>query len=100
MDQIPKEIIEKELSKIMHPEINFSLVKLSMIKNIEIKENLVSLTLKLPFLAVPIKEDLINSIKESITNINQNLQSKISILQMSEKERRDFVELAREGWKI
>lgn len=97
---ISKEDIENILSKVMHPEINFSLLKLGMIKDIEVKDNAVSVTLMLPFLGVPIKEDLINLIKESITNLSKDLKIEIKIAEMNQEGRQKFMELSREGWAL
>ncbi len=100
MKKISKKDIEDALSKIMHLEINYSLVELGMIKDIEIEDAAVSVTLVLPFLDIPIKKDLINLIKESIRNLDKNIKIKIKIAEMNEKEKERFIKLAREGWKV
>lgn len=44
------------LSKAIHPEIDCSLVKLGMIKNIEARDAVVSITSVLPFLEIPLED--------------------------------------------
>jgi metal-sulfur cluster biosynthetic enzyme len=92
--------IEKALSKIMHPEINYSLVDLGMIEDVIYKKDEVNLTLKLPFLQVPVKDLLIQSIKEVLADLDEAIQVKVNVEQMSEEERDNFTKMAKEGWKL
>jgi len=92
--------VEQALSQIMHPEINYSLVDLGMIMDVVCKEDVVDLILKLPFLQVPIKELLIQSIKEALADLDEAIQVKINIEQMSQEERDKFAKMAKEGWKL
>ncbi len=96
MKEISKKSITKALSKAMHPEINYSLIKLGMIDNIKVDKK-ISLDLKLPFLEVPIKEDLVNIIKKNLRELG-NFKIEIKIKKMSEKEKEKFMRLARKGW--
>lgn len=96
--KITKEEIKKELAKAIHPEINYNLVELGMIKDIKIKNNIVSITLVLPFLEIPIKENLIDLTKESIRNLNIKIEIKTA--KMNEKEKERFMKMANEGWKF
>jgi len=96
---ISKEDIKIELSKATHPEINCSLVELGMVKDIEAKDAAVSITLVLPFLDIPIKEDLIDLIKESLKNLGKNIKIKIKTAEMNEKEKERFMKLAMEALK-
>ena len=100
MKNISREDIKSELSKVIHPEINCSLVELGMVREIEVKDVAVSITLVLPFLGIPIKEDLIDFIKESVKNLGKNIKIKIKTAEMNEKEKERFMKLAREGWKV
>lgn len=47
---------------------------------------------------VPIKEDLICSIKEAITKLNADVKIEIKLAEMSQKERTKFMTMAREAW--
>ncbi len=100
MEQISKEDVEGALSKAMHPEISYSLVKLGMIRNISIGKDKVTLTLALPFLNIPIKEGLIKLVKEYIRKLDRNVEIEVKMTEMDEKEKARFMKLAQEGWKV
>ena len=92
--------IDRALSKVKHPEINYSLVDLGMIKDVVCEERKVNLTLKLPFLQVPIKDILIKGIKKTLANQDSSIQVEINIEQMNQEERDKFAKMAKEGWKF
>ena len=92
--------IEKTLSKIIHPEINYSLVDLGMIEDMVYKEKHVLLTLKLPFPQVPVKDLLIEIIKKMLSGLDSSIQVEINIEQMNQEERDNFTKMAKKGWKL
>ena len=94
--ELTEEIINQRLSKAMHPEINSSLLELGMIKDVKLKNSEISLTLLLPFLNVPIKDMLIQIIKDSL----KSKKVKIKIAEMNEKEKEKFMEMAQQGWRF
>jgi len=100
MDKFSPHDVEQALSKVMHPEINYSLVDLEMIKDVVCEERKVSLTLKLPFLQVPVKDLLIDIIKKTLSDLNSSIQVEINMEQMSQQERDKFKKMAKEGWKL
>ncbi|NCF75541.1 MAG: DUF59 domain-containing protein [Xanthomonadaceae bacterium] len=100
MKKILEKDIRKVLSKEKHPEINSSLIELGIIKNINIKNDLVLVVLAFPFLGIPIKEDLINIVKKSIWSLNKDIKVKTKIVEMNEEEKNKFMEKAKEGWKF
>ena len=92
--------VEQALSKVVHPEIDYRLVDLGMIKDVVCEEDKVGLTLKLPFLEIPIKEDLIQSINGALADLDKAIQVDINVEQMSQEEREKFMSMAKEGWKF
>ena len=100
MTELSHPEIEQALSKVMHPEINYSLIELGMIEDVFCKEDEVNLTLKLPFLQVPVKDLLIESIKNTLSDLDSAVQMEINIEQMSREDRENFAKMAREGWKL
>ena len=92
--------VEQALSKVMHPEIDYRLVDLGMIKDVICEEDKVGLTLKLPFLGIPIKEDLIQSIKGALADLDKVIQVEINEEEMSHEEREKFMSMAKERWKF
>jgi metal-sulfur cluster biosynthetic enzyme len=100
MTEISQKSVEKALSKLMHPEINYSLVDLGMIKDTAFRQNKVSVILKVPFLDVPIRDHLIQMIKESVSDLNETVETEINLQQMSQQERDEFRKKAKKGWKF
>ena len=92
--------VEQALSKVMHPEIKYSLVDLGMIEDVVYEEGKVRLTLKLPFLNVPVKESLTQGIKEALADLDEAIQVKLNLEQMSQEKRENFMKMAKEGWKL
>ena len=100
MTELSQPEIEQALSKIMHPEINYSLVDLGMIEDVICKKDEVNLSLKLPFPQVPVKDLLIDIIKKTLSDLNSSIQVEIDMEQMSQEERENFTKMAKEGWKL
>ncbi len=100
MDKFLPQNVEQALSKVMHPEINYSLVDLGMIKNVICEGKKVDLTLKLPFLQVPVKDLLITNIKKSLADLDNSIQVETNIEEMSQEERDNFTKMAKKGWKL
>ena len=92
--------VDQALSKVMHPEIDYSLVDLGMIKDVAYEQKKVSLSLMLPFLHVPVKDLLIESIKKALYDLDNTIQVEIDMEQMSQEERQNFTKMAKEGWKL
>ncbi|MCK4322777.1 DUF59 domain-containing protein [candidate division WOR-3 bacterium] len=92
--------INQALSKVMHPEVRYSLVDLGIIKEVVAEENKVSFILNLPFLEIPIKDYLIQIIKEALTNLDKDVEVEIKLEQMNQRERDEFMKKAKEGWKF
>jgi ATP-binding protein involved in chromosome partitioning len=84
----------------MHPEINHNLVNLGMIEDVVYKQKHVSLTLNLPFLQVPVKDVLMESIKKALADLDSSIEIEMNIKQMTEQRREKFTKMAKEGWKF
>jgi len=100
MDKFSPHDVEQELSKVMHPEINYSLVDLGMVEDIVCDKDEVHLALKLPFLQVPVKDLLIDIIKKTLSDMDSSIHVEINIEQMNQEERDNFTKMAKEGWKL
>lgn len=88
------EKIRKVLKKVIHPEFNKNLIELGMIRNIKIEKNKIIVVLVLPFLYVPIKEQLVKIIKQTIKK-NLDIIPIIEIKEMNQKEKKKFGEIVR-----
>ncbi|MBA7703097.1 hypothetical protein ES703_111879 [subsurface metagenome] len=91
--------IEKALKEIEHPEVSSTLFNLGMIKDIDIKEGKVTLTLKVPMLDIPIKDYLINDIKSTVKKEDENVEVEIKIEEMNGDERARFMRMAQDAWR-
>ena len=89
------EKIKKTLKKTKHPEFDKNLIELGMIRDIEIRKNKIIVVLVLPFLHVPIREQLLKIIKEIIKE-NFDIVPLIKIKEMNQKEKKKFGGIVRE----
>ncbi len=91
--------IGEALKEVEHPEIASNLFNLGMINDIDIKEDKVTLTLKVPMLDIPIKDHLINDIKSAVKKENENVEVEINIEEMNPDERAKFTKMAQSAWR-
>jgi len=96
---LTKEQVIQALSRVTHPEIDYSLVDLGMIKNVSIDGERMTVTMNLPFAGIPIKELLVRMVREAVANEDESAQVELQFDTMSDQERAAFVEKARERWK-
>ena len=94
-----EQYIRREIGNVMHPTINCSLVELGIVKNIEIKTGKVTITLALPFAGVPdsIKDYLVDSLRESIEEVEAVVE--IKTVAMTKEELKRFLALEKKNWK-
>jgi len=94
-----KQVIDV-LREVMHPEIEQrDLVGLKMIRDVSVKDEKVTLTLVLPFREIPIKDDLVSSVREAVTSLDANLKVEVKLAEMSQQERAAFMTEAQGGPK-
>ena len=93
-----KEEVMDILNKVMHPEINASLVELGMIKEANVNENKVTVVMAFPFPGVPIKGMLIESVRKPLEEAGLSVEIKDTVMDQSELEK--FFRLEQEKWKF
>jgi len=93
-----KEEVMNILNKVMHPEIDASLVELGMIKEVNVKENKVTVVMVFPFPGVPIKGMLIESVKKPLEDAGLNVEIKDTVMDQGELEK--FFRMEQEKWKF
>jgi len=91
-----QEVIEA-ISVVEHPAIAFSLVELGIVKDIELNENIVSVTFAFPFPNIPIATQLIDSIEQPVKHLG--LDFKYEIVIMTDEERERFMQMEGEAWR-
>jgi ATP-binding protein involved in chromosome partitioning len=100
MKKISQENVNQSLAEVVCPEIDYSLVDLGMIKDVVFNENEVSLTLKLPFSEIPIRDYLIKVKKKALADLDQAIEVELAVVEMDPQERDEFMKKAKEGWKL
>jgi len=86
--------IKDVLKKAMHPELDKNLVELAMIRDVIIKNSEVKVILVVPFLQVPIKDDLISIVKDTIKK-EKGIEAEVIIKEMNEDEKKIFGDMVK-----
>lgn len=86
-DRVSENIIKDALKEIKHPAIDTTLLDLGIIKNIKAEKNKAIITLSFPFGNIPIKEQLINLVKEPLAKLSIDAEIKITTMDKDELEK-------------
>ena len=89
--------IIQTIEMIQHPAIATSLVNLGMLEEIDFEDNKVIAVFVWPFDNIPIKEQLINSVKIPLKNLGLELEYSERV--MNEDEKTKFLELEKKYWR-
>ena len=94
-----KDEIRMMLDEIPHPAINYSLIKLGILTEIIIENQMVHAVFAFPFPIekIPIAERIIQSV--AITLENFNIAFSYSTRVMTEVEKQNFLMMEHEAWK-
>lgn len=85
------------LSEVGHPAINYSLIKLGIVQDINLEGETLIVTFVFPFPNIPIAEKLISSIQKPVEEMGLKLEYIVRIMKKEEKAR--FLQLESEAWK-
>ena len=96
---ITSEQVLGALHQVMHPEMKRNLVELRMIKDVIVEDGGVTLTLVLPFKEIPIKDDLVRSVRAAVEALDSGLEIEVKLAEMSQQERAAFMTMAEGGPK-
>ena len=88
---ITNEQVLRALRQVMHPEVKRNLVDLGMIKGIVVRDGSVALTLVLPFKEVPVKDELVRSVREVVVALEPGMEVELKLAEMSQQERTAFM---------
>ncbi|MBN1643111.1 MAG: Mrp/NBP35 family ATP-binding protein [Anaerolineae bacterium] len=88
---ITQERVRQALRHVMHPELERDLVDLDMIRDVEVGDGKVTVSVALPFLDVPIKDDLVARVEEAVAGLDPDVQVTVSLDEMSQPERAAFM---------
>ena len=95
--KISQEDVRKALVGVKHPMIDRTLLDLGIIRYINVENNRAKITLAFPFPNIPIKEHLINSVREPITKLGAEVDVKLTVMNQEEIQR--FLAMEQEAWK-
>jgi Mrp family chromosome partitioning ATPase len=96
--EISESTVYQHLSTIKHPEItDRSLMELGMIPEVKIDGNNIRVTLALPTMDVPIKQDLIQLVQKAIREIKGGLEVQVTLTEMNTDQKDAFMAIAREA---
>ncbi|MFN2167071.1 MAG: P-loop NTPase, partial [Anaerolineae bacterium] len=79
------------LRGVMHPEFEHDLVELEMIRRVAVEDDRIAVTLALPFVDVPVKDDLVRRVREAVSGMDPTAQVEVDLVEMSQKERAAFM---------
>jgi len=85
------------LRGVTHPENKRNLVELGMVREVSVEDKKATLTLVLPFMDAPIKDDLVHAVEERVTGLDTALQVKVNLAEMSQQERAAFMTASEGG---
>lgn len=97
---VTEEQVMAELRTVAHPEIDYSVVELGIVKKVVVERSKVMVTLSLPFAEVPIKDLLVQIVKQAIAKVDKTVEVEVDFAVMSEREREEFRTKAQERWKV
>jgi len=89
--------IEEILTKIKHPAINRNLVDLGIIRDFSVKGDKVKIIFAFPSPNVPIKEQIIQSVREPIEKTGLSFKAETTV--MNQEELQKFLTLEKKNWK-
>ena len=91
-----EENIRSMVAQVKHPAINDSLVNLGIVKDISVKDGKVNLLFAFPFPTIPIRDQLINSVKDMLAQ--HNIESEVKSTVMTQEELDRFMILEKQNW--
>ena len=94
---ISEQDIRKAVAEVKHPAIDCTLVDLGIVKDITVKGDKVVVTIAFPVPNIPIRDKIINSVREPIVGLGAECEIKETI--MNQQEREAFLEKEQENWK-
>jgi len=96
-EKISKEDVQNAIAQVKHPAIDSTLLDLGIVKDISVNEKKVTITLAFPFPDIPIKDHLVNSVKNPIKKLGVEVEVKITVMSQDELEK--FLAMEQRYWE-
>jgi ATP-binding protein involved in chromosome partitioning len=94
---ISEEDVREVLERVIHPMIDRTLLELGVIKHIAIEQRKVKVILAFPFPNIPIKEQLVQSVREPLQMLGASIEVKLTV--MNHEELQTFLAMEQDAWK-
>lgn len=89
------------LSQVKHPEIHSrDLVELGMIPEVIVDGTRIYVILALPSLDAPIKQELVNTVRQTVSGLGEGLQVEVKLTEMDGAQKAAFHSAAREEMQV
>ena len=89
------------LNQVRHPEIQSrNLVELGMIPEVIVENNDVTVVVALPTLDVPVKEKLVDVVRQAVANLDEGLQIEVRLVEMDDAQKTAFQASIREEFIV
>lgn len=89
--------VHQALQAVKHPESGRSLMELGMIRDIGVDDEQVRFTVVLPFMEVPIKDQVVNETRAAVERLPGVKKVDVKLAEMTQKERAHFMSFGREA---
>ena len=86
------ELIRRALQSVNHPEYPSNLVELHMIQDIAVSEGRTVITVALPFMNVPVREEIVESVRSAVSALDGVGEVAVELTEMTAPERKRFTE--------
>jgi len=83
--------VHRALRGVKHPESGLSLMELGMIRDIRVDDKQVRLTVVLPFMNVPIKDQVVNETRAAVEELSEVEGVDVELAEMTQQERVHFM---------
>ncbi len=94
---ISEQDVRKAIAEVKHPAIDCTLVELGIVKDIKVNGDNVVMTIAFPVPNIPIRDMIVNSVREPIARLGVECQIKETIMDPTEREA--FLDKEQKNWK-
>jgi len=98
MGEISEEKVRNAVAQVRHPAIDRTLMELGILKDITVEDDKVIITLAFPFPGIPIRELLVESVREPVEEMGAKVEVKTTV--MTAEELQAFLAMEQEAWGL
>ncbi|MCD6211167.1 MAG: DUF59 domain-containing protein [Methanophagales archaeon] len=98
MGEISEEKVRNAVAQVRHPAIDRTLMELGILKDITVEDDKIIITLAFPFPGIPIRELLVESVREPVEEMGAKVEVKTTV--MTAEELQAFLAMEQEAWGL